>query len=234
MTQDAPKKYPPKLTLVIGNKNYSSWSLRPWLAMKVCDIDFAEVLIPLRHDNTKQQILKYSPAGHVPVLKLGDFVVWDSLAIIEYLADHHPEANLWPSDPSDRAIARAIAAEAHSGFGGMRSTYPMNLRRSASRAVPLDVIPELKRLDYIMGEMRVSLGREGGFLYGQFGAIDAMLAPYATRMASYKLPVSAHTREYVAAIYALPAFKQWQQAALQEPWKIVETDDIDYRAPVRR
>lgn len=223
---------PHNLTLVIGNKAYSSWSLRPWIALAVKNIPFEEVLIPLRQEDTKQKMLTHSPVGKVPVLKAGATTIWESLAILEYLAEQFPEAKLWPEDAQQRALARSLSSEIHAGFGGIRTNYPMNLRRSHARPLPSALTGELARLEQIMSQTRLEIGAKGGFIFGEFGAVDAMLAPLATRIASYHLPVSAQMKDYVAAIYALPAFKLWQEAALRETWHIADTDDIDSILPI--
>lgn len=220
-------KYPPKLTLVIGNKNYSSWSLRPWLAMAAKNIPFAEVLIPLYHPNTRQQVLQYSPTGLVPALKYGNLMLWESLAIIEYVSDLHPEAKLWPEEMEYRALARSLATEVHSGFQALRSHCPMNLRRRAARRMTPAVDEDVVRLVNYWKKFRMEAVGDGPFLFGEFGAVDAMMAPLATRIRSYEIPVDRMTNEYIDAIYDLPAFQKWYQAAIAEPWKIAETDNID-------
>jgi glutathione S-transferase len=227
-------KYPPKLTLVIGNKNYSSWSLRPWLAMAAKNVPFAEVLIPLDHPNTKQQVMQYSPTGQVPALKYGNLLLWESLAIIEYVAEKHPEANLWPEEQEYRALARVLASEVHSGFQAFRAHCPMNLRRRAARRMTSGVDEEVMRLCNYWRKFRLEAASAGPFLFGEFGAVDAMMAPLATRIRSYEIPVDRVTNEYIDAIYDLPAFQKWYQAAVAEPWKIASTDNIDKLRPVMR
>jgi glutathione S-transferase len=230
----AKPKFPPKLTLVIGNKNYSSWSLRPWLAMAGRGIPFAEVLIPLDHANTKQQVLQYSPTGLVPALKYGNLMVWESLAIIEYVNDLHPEAALWPEDIEYRAIARALAAEIHTGYLALRQQCPMNLRRRAAGRITPTAEADVMRLVNYWRRFRLEAGGGGAFLFGEFGAIDAMFAPLATRIRSYEIPVDRVANEYIDAIYNLPAFQKWYQAAAAEPWKIAATDNIDKPQAPRR
>jgi glutathione S-transferase len=227
-------KFPPKLTLIIGNKNYSSWSLRPWLAMAACNIPFAEVLIPLDHPNTRQQVLQYSPTGLVPVLKFGNLIVWETLAIIEYVAEKHPEANLWPEEQEYRAIARSMAAEVHAGFQALRQHCPMNLRRRAARRLTPAVEADVMRLANYWRRFRMEAADKGPFLFGEFGAVDAMFAPLATRIRSYEIPVDRVTSEYVDAIHNLPAFQKWQQAAIAEPWRIASTDNVDKLRPTAR
>lgn len=223
----AQPKFPPKLTLVIGNKNYSSWSLRPWLAMAAKGIPFAEVLIPLDHPNTRQQVLQYSPTGLVPALKFGNLLLWESLAIIEYVADKHPEANLWPEEQEYRAIARSLAAEVHSGFQALRQQCPMNLRRRAASRITPAAEADVMRLMNYWRRFRMEAGGSGAFLFGEFGAVDAMFAPLATRIRSYEIQVDRVANEYIDAIVNLPAYQKWHQAAVAEPWKIASVDNID-------
>jgi len=220
-------RYPPKLTLVIGNKNYSSWSLRPWLAMAANNIPFAEVLIQLDQSNTRQLALQYSPTGKVPALKFGTLMIWESLAIIEYVADRHPEAGLWPADPDRRGLARALASEMHCGFQALRSHCPMNLRRKATRRLSPEAEQDVMRLTNYWRRFRAEAASEGDFLFGKFGAVDAMFAPVATRIRSYEIPVDQASNDYIDAIYALPAFKKWFDAGTAEPWRIPAVDNID-------
>jgi len=215
------------LTLVIGNKNYSSWSFRPWIGMKVAGIAFSEKLIPLYAPGSKEDILKASPAGKVPVLIDGDVAVWESLAILDYLADKFPDAGLWPADLKARAVARSISAEMHAGFGPLRKHCPMNLRRPPkSRGVPPDVAENVKRIDAIWSDCRARFGKGGPFLFGRFGAADAMYAPVVTRFVTYELPASAAARDYMAAMQALPAWKEWREAGIKETWTI-PGDEVD-------
>jgi glutathione S-transferase len=215
------------LTLVIGNKNYSSWSLRPWIAMKVAGIPFQEKLIPLHMPDTKSSILKYSPAGKVPVLVDGDMTVWESLAILDHLADRFPQAKLWPSDPQARAHARAVAAEMHGGFAPLRNHCPMNMRRPPKkRDLPADVAANIQRIDEIWSGARKHFGQGGPFLFGAFGAADAMYAPVVSRFVTYELPASEVSRAYIAAVTALPAWVEWRNAGLAETWRI-DADEVD-------
>jgi len=209
------------LTLVIGNKNYSSWSFRPWIAMKVAGIAFDEVVIPLYEPGSKERILGFSPAGKVPVLIDGDLTVWDSLAILEYLAEKYPAANLWPADARLRAHARSIAAEMHAGFLPLRRHCPMNMwRPPQARSLPAEaaaeVAADVARIDAIWADCRARYG--GPFLFGAFGAVDAMYAPVVARFATYAIEVGAAAHAYMAAVMALPAWVQWEAAARREPW----------------
>lgn len=215
------------LTLVIGNKNYSSWSLRPWIALKVAGIPFEEKLIPLHQANTKAEILKFSPAGKVPILVDGDMTVWESLAILDHINDRFPKSNLWPSEPKARAYARAIAAEMHGGFAPLRNHCPMNMRRPPKkRDLSADVTANIKRIDDIWTEARARFGKGGPFLFGAFGAADAMYAPVVSRFVTYELPASQASRDYISAVTALPAWAEWRDAGLKETWRIAD-DEVD-------
>jgi glutathione S-transferase len=214
------------LTLVIGNKNYSSWSLRPWLALAYHKIPFEEVIIPIHTPETPAAIAKYSPAGKVPVLIDGETVVWESIAILEHLADRFPDAKLWPADLAARAHARAISAEMHSGFSALRQHCPMNLKRKKARPLTPEVDADVRRIMEIWRDARTRFGEGGDFLFGAFSAADCMYAPVATRFVSYGIDVDPVSAAYVEAIYALPAFKDWQQAAFEETWGHATTDAV--------
>lgn len=207
------------LTLVIGNKNYSSWSMRPWLALRATDIAFREVFIPLYTDDPadKQRILDFTPSGKVPVLVDGDITVWDSLAIIEYAAERFPEAKLWPEDRARRAHARAISAEMHSGFLPLRNQCGMNIHRPIG-AVPLsaDAKANIARVEQIWSECRERYSALGPFLFGAFSGADAMFAPVVHRFRTYAVEISAEVRAYMETMMALPAFQEWTAAALKE------------------
>jgi glutathione S-transferase len=209
------------LTLVIGNKNYSSWSLRPWLAMRQAGIAFDEVVIPLYRGDSKAALLQHSPAGKVPVLEHGDRTVWDSLAIMEYLAETFPAAGLWPQDAAARARARSISAEMHAGFVALRTAMPMDLRehmpgRGWSDAVAADI----QRVTAIWRDCRAQFGDGGPFLFGAFSIADAMYAPVAARFRTYAVELDPTCQAYADAMLTLPGFLEWQAAALQEPWII--------------
>jgi glutathione S-transferase len=206
------------LKLVIGNKNYSSWSMRPWLALRATGIAFDEVFIPLYTGAAdKQRILGFSPAGKVPVLIDGDINVWDSLAIIEYAAEQFLEANLWPSDPARRAHARSISAEMHSGFQALRTECGMNLHRPVRAKTLSDAArADIARIQQIWSECRQRYAAFGPFLFGAFSAADAMYAPVVHRFRSYAIEVAPELRDYVEAMTALPAFREWTDAALAE------------------
>lgn len=207
------------LTLVIGNKNYSSWSLRPWLALKKTGAVFREELIVLRQDDTKTRILARSGAGKVPILQHGAVRVWESLAICEYLAETFPAAGLWPADPAARAHARAVSSEMHAGFAELRKNMPMDIRsdRSADSRAHL-VRNEIDRVLEIWREARGRWGERGGaFLYGDFTIADAMFAPVATRLRTYGVAVDDTCARYMQAIFDWPAFRAWEAAAKAEP-----------------
>jgi glutathione S-transferase len=216
-----------KLHLIIGNKNYSSWSLRPWMAMTMAGLPFNETVIPLDTPATKQKIAEYSGAGRVPVLHHGRLVIWDSLAILEYLAETFPEKKLWPAGKAARATARSVSNEMHSGFSALRSALPMNIRRvggpiARSEAVQAD----LDRIDIIWQTCRQNFGRGGPYLFGRFSIADAMYAPVASRFQTYACPISESSRRYVETVLATPAFKSWKESALKEAW-IVPADEVD-------
>lgn len=215
------------LTLVIGSKNYSSWSMRPWLALAHHKIPFEEILIPLDRPDSKAKILAHSPAGKVPVLIDGEAKVWESLAILEHLADRFQKAALWPKDAAARAHARAISAEMHAGFAALRNHCPMNLRRRKARALTPEVEIDVRRIGELWRDARARFGQGGEFLFGAFSAADCMYAPVATRIASYEIKADPVAAAYVEAIYALPAFRQWHDAALKEPWTHRVTDAVE-------
>jgi glutathione S-transferase len=216
------------LQLVIGNKNYSSWSLRPWLAMKVAGIAFEETLISLEAKDFKSRITTLSSAGRVPVLIDGDVHVWESLAILEYLAEKFPAAGLWPNDAGARAQARAISSEMHAGFMALRRHLPMNVARPVKKRVLGDgAKADATRIDAIWNGCRVRFGAGGAFLFGPFGAADAMYAPVVWRLHTYAADVSSAARTYMDAVLALPASIEWRDAARREPW-VLPHDEVDW------
>ncbi|MBI3705713.1 MAG: glutathione S-transferase family protein [Rhizobiales bacterium] len=216
------------LTLIIGNKNYSSWSLRPWIAMTVAGIAFDEKVIPLYEPGSREAILQYSPAGKVPVLIDGDVTIWESLAILEYLAEKFPNARLWPAQARARGHARAVASEMHGGFQALRKNCPMNLWLPVrERPVPDDAMDNVRRIDALWSDCRARFGQGGALLFGAFGAADAMYAPVVARLHTYGLPVSAVARAYMDAVMALPAWSLWREAALKEPW-VMQGNEPDW------
>ena len=207
----------PAYTLVVGNKNYSSWSLRPWLLMKQASVAFDEIRVPLYGPGYKDELRKYSPAGKVPVLLHGDLIVWDSLAICEYIAERHPDRQLWPADAAFRAVARSISAEMHSGFAALRSNMGMNCRGSfpgVGRTV--EVAGDIERIQRIWNECRERAGAHGPFLFGAFTIADAMYAPVVLRFRTYAVQLSAASQQYADAILALPALQEWVEAGRAE------------------
>ncbi|PWE55211.1 glutathione S-transferase [Metarhizobium album] len=212
-----------ELTLYIANKNYSSWSFRPWIAFTARGVPFREVLVPFDFPNGNPRIKEISPSGKVPLLRHGDLSVWESLAIVEYAAELFPEAGLWPEDPAARAVARSVSAEMVAGFGALRNACPMNMRRRKG-AIPLQegVAADVARIEEIWHER---LARSGGpFLFGDFSAADAMFAPVVNRFEIYDLVRHETTLAYMAAMKAHPAWKTWEEAALAEPWIVPEDE----------
>ena len=208
-----------EVTLYIGNKNYSSWSLRGWLVLKESGLAFDEVLIPLDEPNTRTELLRLSPSGRVPALKHGGLTVWDSLAIGEYLAEICPHKQLWPGDPAQRAIARSISAEMHTGFAALRNHLPMNIRSSfPNRGVTPEVQSDINRITALWREQRRKAAPDAGpFLFGHFTVTDAMFAPVVSRFRTYKIDLDELCQSYADALWALPSYKEWQEAAGHEP-----------------
>ena len=218
-------------TLVIGNKCHSSWSLRPWILMRQLGVPFDEVLVPFTDPidtpEWKAQVRKYSPAGKVPALVDGDVAVWDSLAIVEYVAEMRSDLPVWPRERAARAMARSISAEMHSGFSALRSACPMNLgKKYGEKDRGAAVARDVARITEIWRAARERYGAEGPFLFGQFGAADAMYAPVVTRFDTYSVPVDPVSRAYMEAVLGTAAFREWRAAALAETW-IVPEDEVD-------
>ncbi|MBB4196532.1 hypothetical protein CCR94_09920 [Rhodoblastus sphagnicola] len=220
------------LTLFIGNKAYSSWSARPWLLMKALDIPFAENVVPLYLEDSRAKMLVVAPTGKVPALSVrpsgrsrdaDGFAVWDSLAIVEFLHEHFPEKNIWPRDAEQRARARSLCAEMHSGFQGLRQACPTNFRR-APRTTPLDIDESarenLARIEAIFSQA------EGPFLFGAYGAADAYFTPIASRIATYRLPLAEKARATCDALLAHPAFAAWRDGAAKESWIIERWENL--------
>ena len=214
---------PPRL--VIANKAYSSWSMRPWLLMRALDIAFDETVLPLYEPETMPAILRLNPAGKVPILIDGDITVWDSLAIIEYLAERYPDRAVWPRQPAARAHARALAAEMHSGFLPLRRAMPMNFFRTPKRPkldadLRKEVAANIARLEAAFAGARERFGDGGPFLFGAFCAADAMYAPVVARLHAYAVKVDAATQAYMEAIMGLSAWGDWAAGAAAEGWRI--------------
>ncbi|MBD0263837.1 MAG: glutathione S-transferase family protein [Tolypothrix sp. Co-bin9] len=205
------------LTLVIGNKNYSSWSLRPWLAMKQFGLEFHEICIPLYNQEFSSKIRQYSPSGKVPVLLHDTQTVWDSLAICEYLAEEFPHMHWWSKDKAAKAFARSISAEMHSGFQNLRQNMPMNCRvRHPGKGMALGVQKDIDRITDMWRECRQKFGTNGNMLFGDFSIADAMFAPVALRFVTYDVQLDAISQDYVKAILSLPAIQEWIKAAETE------------------
>jgi len=209
-------------TLVIGDKNYSSWSLRPWIALKACGIPFAEERVRLRQPDSKVEILRNSPSGKIPALKTKSGIVWDSLAILEYLAERHPEHRLWPESVEERAAARSISAEMHSGFIALRNDMPMDLlARVAFPWVSEALDADIRRIVAIWKDARARFGHGGPFLLGAFTNADAMFAPVATRFRTYGVDLARFGDDGAAAAYAeallaMPEMAEWTEGAVAE------------------
>lgn len=216
------------LALIIGNKNYSSWSLRPWIAMKVAEIPFAETVISLDAADFKQRVGAVSGAGQVPVLVDGDIRVWESLAILEYLAEKFADAGLWPCDAAARAHARAVANEMHGGFQPLRRHLPMNMWRPViKRELTGEAAANVARIEAMWADCRARFGTGGPFLFGRFGAADAMYAPVVARFHTYGVDVAPGTRAYMEAVMALQAWREWHAAAREERW-VLAKDEVDW------
>lgn len=211
------------MRLYIGNKNYSSWSFRPWIAMKAKGIDFEEVLIPFDDDAGNPRFREFSPTGKVPTLVDGDLTVWESLAILEYVADRFPDLGFWPGQAGPRALARAVACEMHAGFAALRNLCPMNMRREIRAVAVTEALArDVARIETLWADC---LERSGGpFLFGAFSNADAMYAPVVNRLEKYVLSDHPAVRAYSAAMKAHPAWIEWETAALAEPW-VVPADE---------
>jgi len=206
-----------ELTLVIGNKNYSSWSLRPWIFMKTAGIDFAEKRVALDTDQTKAQLEPYFSDHKVPVLVDGNFIVWDSLAILEYIAEKYPDSHGWPVDPKARAVARSISAEMHSSYFELREDLPMNCRKKFSSFSPSPGAQEdIDRIKAVWRCCKQSFPNENPWLFGDFCIADAMFAPVVFRFYGYGVPLGGFEKEYVNSMLLLPHIIEWKKAAQLE------------------
>jgi len=207
-----------EFTIYIGNKNYSSWSLRGWLMLKAVGVPFEEVLIPLDTPNTHTEIMRYSPSGRVPVVEHGPFMVWETLAIGEYLAERFPASLLWPTGSEARALARTACAEMHAGFAELRRHLPMNMRSSfPHRGVTPEVQADINRITALWRDCRKRFGAGGDFLFGHFTIADAMFAPVVSRMRTYKVELDTDCAPYADAVASWPAYQEWLAAARNEP-----------------
>ena len=222
------------LTLVIGNKNYSSWSMRPWVLMKELGIAFEEKKLRFHTDEWDAQIERWSPSRLVPVLWRGGESVWDSLAIMETLNEWHPGKNVWPTDAAARAFARSIAAEMHSGFRDLRNNMPMNIRAShPGLGMNAEVKANLERIEHLWGEARKRFGARGPFLFGAFGAADAMYAPVVMRFTTYGVSLGTEAARYCEAMRAAPGVRAWIDEALQEKEIVAEGEPYAAASPAK-
>ena len=213
--------------LVIGNKNYSSWSLRPWLLLRQFDIAFEERKLNLDTPEFFAEIGQWSPTGRVPVLHDDGLIVWDTLAICEYINERWLDGRGWPADAPARAQARSAAAEMHSGFGALRSQLPMNVRRKPDGyRGNAAVVADAARIQQLWQMLQTSHGGDGEFLCGDFGIVDAMFAPVAIRFLGYGVEVDDNAARYLAALSALPAMREWRAASEAEPEELAPTDNI--------
>jgi glutathione S-transferase len=209
------------IAIVIGNKNYSSWSLRGWLALKATGAAFDEILVRLNQPDTRAEILRHSPGGKVPTLKHKGTVVWESLAICEFLAEAYPAAKLWPAEPAARALARSVSAEMHAGFAELRKNMPMDMRASKpGQGMTPAVAADIERVTAIWRDCRSRYGKEGPYLFGHFTAADAMYGPVVSRFQTYAPKLDPVSAAYRDAAWSSPAMVEWCQAAVREPWHI--------------
>jgi glutathione S-transferase len=214
-----------KPKLIIGNKNYSSWSLRPWLLLREADIEFDEHRIVLDTETTQAEIAEFSPAGRVPVLQLGDLTVWDSLAICETVAERWPEKGLWPDDADERAYARSISAEMHAGFGLLRACMPMNCRAMGRKVpIPDELGDEIDRVIAIWSDCHKHFGDSGGWLFGRFSIADAMYAPVVLRLRTYGINLPESAGYYPQRLLESDAMQDWLAAAECEI-EVIEADE---------
>lgn len=208
------------LQLIIGNKAYSSWSLRPWILMAHMHIPFEETVINIYDETGKKALRRQSPTGKVPVLVDGDIRIWESLAIMEYLHEKFPGKNVWPKARAARAHARVLASEMHAGFVPLRQQLPTNFRREPlQRPIDADAMANVKRIEEAWADARRRFGRGGPFLFGAFCAADAMFAPIVNRLHIYEAPVKKPTRDYMQAVMELPAWVAWHKDAAVEKWR---------------
>lgn len=221
--------------LVIGNKNYSSWSLRPWLLLRHFGVAFEEIRLPLDTPQFVAEVARHSPTGKVPALHDGGVHVWDSLAICEYANERWLDGKGWPQGRAARAVARAVAAEMHSGFTALRTQLPMNSRRTPD-AYRWDAAAQgdIDRIQALWRDLRAAQGGDGDFLCGDFGIVDAMYAPVAIRFDGYGVPVDAEARRYMDALFALPAMREWRDAAAIEPESVPATEALRRPFPAER
>jgi glutathione S-transferase len=215
------------LKLVLANKAYSSWSLRPWILLAHFKIPFEEIVIPLDQPDTRRRILEHAPNGKCPSLHDGAISVWESLAIVEYVAEKYPDKAIWPRSKAARALARSISNEMHAGFVALRQHCPTNFRRPVRKREPTpEVEADVARIEAAWAGAREAFGKAGPFLFGRFSAADAMFAPVVNRFHTYDLAVKKPTRDYMDAVMALPAWKAWIADAEAEEWRLEKYESI--------
>ena len=215
------------LLLLIGNRKYSSWSLRSWIVLRQAGIKFDEKFVALQQPDTGAKILKYSPSGKVPFLRHGKIEVWESLAICEYLNEAFPKAGLWPKDKAARAHARAVSNEMHAGFAELRRHLGMDVSRQIDVPARIEAVRgEVDRVAAIWSQCRRKFGKGGPFLFGKFSIADGMYAPVATRFTTYGVKLPPVPAAYVKTMMNLPAMQEWIAAAKQEPWSIEYPDPL--------
>ena len=213
--------------LIIANQAYSSWSLRPWILLATFGIPFEEVVIPMGRPDTKKKMLKYAPTGKVPSLVDGDVSAYESISVIEYIAEKYPKKTIWPKNKVARAHARSLSAEMHAGFQALRQHCPTVFRRPVKmREMTPEAMADVARIEKAWAHARKTFGRGGPFLFGKFCAADAMFAPVVNRLHTYDVPVSKTTRAYMNAIMELPAWKAWIHDAQNETWTMEKYDTI--------
>jgi glutathione S-transferase len=219
-------------TLVIGNKNYSSWSMRPWVLLKQLGIAFDEKRLRFNSDEWNAEIERWSPSRLVPVLWRGDQSVWDSLAIMETLNEWHPEKDVWPRDGAARAFARSISAEMHSGFRDLRAAMPMNIRAShPGKGMSVEVQANVTRIESLWREARERFGSAGPFLFGGFGAADAMYAPVVMRFRTYAVKLEPVSARYCETMLSAPGVRAWIEGALEEKEFVAEDEPYTSASP---
>ena len=217
----------PDLTLIIGNKNYSSWSLRPWVFMKEHKIDFEEKRVALFTDNADEELSRYNSDFKVPVLKDGNLVVWDSLSILEYISEHYLESRGWPLEVNARAIARSVSSEMHSSFANVRNELPMNCRKKFDNIkLSAEAEREIERIKTLWRKCRTLFGDEGEWLFGGYSIADAMFAPIALRFEGYSIPLGVVEEGYVQSVLKQPSITEWIEAGKVEK-EIIEEDEIE-------
>lgn len=215
-----------KITFVTGNKAYSSWSMRPWLALKHTGAAFEEIVIPLYVSGYKEKLLQHSPAGKVPILKSDGLAVWDSLAICEWLAERFPKAGLWPDDPSVRAEARAVSAEMHSGFGVIRTQMPFNCRATGRHvAMSAELQTEIARIQAMWNDYREQHAQAGPWMFGRFSIADCMYIPVALRFVTYGVSLEGLAGAYLRTVQQHPPVQEWIAAAKLEK-EVLESSEV--------